>query len=603
MIDKNLNTILKNPYNYITDFNEREDKIFLAKEQNDFFFSNEKGDIFLSENKLQEDNLIPNQNKKELILVMGILDTPNIKEIIRKKHKESILIIIEPSLTLMKTALNYLDLAFLNEQHVYLFADDKIENLSEFLNKFMTKFDFLALLKNIELYVTNYYQKYDLEKINSFIKEIRKIIVVTTTLYGNDIDDNLIGLKRNLINFKNLQQSRSVSHLKELFKNVPAIVVSAGPSLNQNIKYLKNIKNNIIIIAVDTILERLLAEGIKPHFVCSIERGIETYNYFYKNKTIPEDTFVVGPPVLYNKVFEENIEHMFIPLRNGVRESNWLSDKMNLNEDDGFEMGTSCAHVAFGLAIHMACSPIILVGQDLAYGKDKTNTHAGGTIYDGNAIQLKQENIQTEGYFGENVFTTAIWIQFKMLFEKMIQSTNSVVINATEGGAKINYAQQKTLNEAISELEMNNIDINNKLISIPKNNCDLVQIKNAFEADLKRFNRFNFDCVRYLIDLKKMKITSWNMKKKNAFIKQLNYMDKVLPMIMGEPLLVHNLQAEIIQYFWKINSVEDKITVETLKNKQEAQIYLLNVIIAVMTTIIEETQKVVDEFDSIKEVK
>ncbi|MFD2881216.1 6-hydroxymethylpterin diphosphokinase MptE-like protein [Paenibacillus rhizoplanae] len=42
--------------------------------------------------------------------------------------------------------------------------------------------------------------------------------------------------------------------------------------------------SKVVIIAVDTIAQRLCEEGITPDFICSIERDKETYSYFYENK-------------------------------------------------------------------------------------------------------------------------------------------------------------------------------------------------------------------------------------------------------------------------------------------------------------------------------
>lgn len=42
----------------------------------------------------------------------------------------------------------------------------------------------------------------------------------------------------------------------------------------------------------------------------------------------------------------------------------------------------SCAHVAFGFAEHIGASPIVLLGQDLAFGDSEEESHADGTIYD-----------------------------------------------------------------------------------------------------------------------------------------------------------------------------------------------------------------------------
>jgi hypothetical protein len=51
------------------------------------------------------------------------------------------------------------------------------------------------------------------------------------------------------------------------FSDTPAVIVSAGPSLDKNIHELRDKKDNVLIIAADTTIKPLLAAGIEPHFV------------------------------------------------------------------------------------------------------------------------------------------------------------------------------------------------------------------------------------------------------------------------------------------------------------------------------------------------
>ena len=65
------------------------------------------------------------------------------------------------------------------------------------------------------------------------------------------------------------------SRLFDKFKGIPAIVVAAGPSLDKNIDLLKKIKGRFPIIAVDTALRHMIANGIKPDIVCAADSSYE----------------------------------------------------------------------------------------------------------------------------------------------------------------------------------------------------------------------------------------------------------------------------------------------------------------------------------------
>ena len=51
------------------------------------------------------------------------------------------------------------------------------------------------------------------------------------------------------------------------FEGVPLVLVSAGPSLDRNVRQLAGIDQRCFILAVDTALRPLLAAGIEPHAV------------------------------------------------------------------------------------------------------------------------------------------------------------------------------------------------------------------------------------------------------------------------------------------------------------------------------------------------
>ena len=56
-------------------------------------------------------------------------------------------------------------------------------------------------------------------------------------------------------------------------------------------------------------------------------------------------------------------------------------------KEDAITMGMSTANMAYEVARHMGCSPIILVGNDLAF--DSTgNTHAPGFILGKNSLSM-----------------------------------------------------------------------------------------------------------------------------------------------------------------------------------------------------------------------
>ena len=52
---------------------------------------------------------------------------------------------------------------------------------------------------------------------------------------------------------------------------MPAVLVSAGPSLDKNINQLKEIRENVFIMAVDTALNSILTHDIIPDMAITVD--------------------------------------------------------------------------------------------------------------------------------------------------------------------------------------------------------------------------------------------------------------------------------------------------------------------------------------------
>ena len=59
--------------------------------------------------------------------------------------------------------------------------------------------------------------------------------------------------------------------LRDKFRGVPAICVSAGPSLDEAIGELKQINHHALIIACDSAVNALVNSGITPHVVVTVD--------------------------------------------------------------------------------------------------------------------------------------------------------------------------------------------------------------------------------------------------------------------------------------------------------------------------------------------
>lgn len=596
LIDRNIDVLSQNTDHWIREYSEGELPLkFVGKddEGNDFISINDQ--VLLLKNEFDESSQ-PNYLKRELIFVVGIMSVNEIRELIRTMSKESFLIIIEPNNDFVNYALNKKDLSFFNSSNVILFADD-LNNLSLFLDKIFST-NLLYYLKCIKFYFTYFYRHYNIDRCIEVVKLIKETVKYKTMMYGNSIEDSLTGFRHNMKNIVHLEKSKNVSQLKNRFKNVPAIVVAAGPSLNKNIEQLKRTKNKAVIIAVDTIAQRLCNEGVIPDFICSIERERPTYTYFYENKKYPVETTLVAPLVLYPKIFEEFEGDIIIPIRQNVGEFIWLQETFGIAGDNSISIGQSCAHVAFGLAEHIGASPIVLIGQDLAFGDTSEQTHAAGTIYEDeeltNKFPIPQEGVYTEGYFGKEVPTTNLWNNFRKWFELEIYKGDLDVINATEGGAKIASTRQLSLKEVFEKYCTENImPVKEVLRNVAEYPLDKVQMKVILQEQKEFFANIKLEFEHQLKAIKRLEIANRSSEKElMRALNKLSKTDTLYEQVIGNWLLRHNLQPILMSSFWDLYNLEQVLSAANLNRNKELQIEFLTAsvfVIGELVTILEDT--------------
>jgi hypothetical protein len=256
--------------------------------------------------------------------------------------------------------------------------------------------------------------------------------------------------------------SPGLSRLKERYKARPAIIVSAGPSLRKNKHLLKDAAGKAVIIAVQTTLQPLLEMGIEPQFVTSLDYHEICARFFEK---LPPSirTELIAEPKATDAIFKLNPGPLTL-LGSDYAES--LLHEMNLAKAK-LPAGATVAHLAYYLAEHLGCDPIIFIGQDLGFGDGLCYTP--GTSYEDVwrpevsefcTVEMKQwEQIvrdrqilrQIPDYQGRPMYTEERLFTYLQQFERDFGRTKTRIIDATEGGALKRGAMVKTLAAAIQE--------------------------------------------------------------------------------------------------------------------------------------------------------
>lgn len=184
-------------------------------------------------------------------------------------------------------------------------------------------------------------------------------------------------LLQTLGNLPVILRESNATQLDRLFAGVPAVVVGAGPSLDENIGAVARLQDRAVIIAADTTLRPLLAGGVRPHLVVGVDPA-ELNARHVSGVTGIDETWLVGEGSLHPSAFDGFAGRTFTFKVSRHEPWPWL-------EANGAGRGTlrawgSVITSGFDLALRLGCSPVAFAGLDLAYTHERP--YCSNTLYD-----------------------------------------------------------------------------------------------------------------------------------------------------------------------------------------------------------------------------
>ncbi|BEK51854.1 motility associated factor glycosyltransferase family protein [Campylobacter jejuni] len=293
--------------------------------------------------------------------------------------------------------------------------------------------------------MSHYYERFheDILGLNKKLAENFKNIILRN---GNDPLDALQGIEQFVYNLPQMITHPSYKELLSKRKNLSdtAIIVSTGPSLTKQLPLLKKYANKATIFCADSSYPILAKHGIKPDYVCMLERTEITAEFFNNDFwEFDKDIVFVCAGVVHPKAIEYLKGKTFIITQKVLAFPYYI----NLKDFSYTAVGLSVAHTLSYLATYLSHKNIIFIGQDLAYAENG-NSHPDDYQNSANYESQMYEHILTIAYGGNGkVETHSIWLLFKNWFEnEMIPNTRKMGIttyNCTEGGARIEGTIEK----------------------------------------------------------------------------------------------------------------------------------------------------------------
>ncbi|OIU12557.1 PseD protein [Campylobacter jejuni] len=424
-------------------------ELVLGKDNLDINLKDTSDNTFLYENVIDELNSMLNTyNDKYLLYPVlyfygfgnGIL----FKALLQNKNHQHI-IVFEKDIEIIWVMFHVLD--FSNElQNSRLMILQTSSLDIEFFSNFCSSKPFFQFSRIyfLEL-MSHYYERFheDILGLNKKLAENFKNIILRN---GNDPKDALQGIEQFVYNLPQMITHPSYKELLSKRKGISdtAIIVSTGPSLTKQLPLLKKYANKATIFCADSSYPILAKHGIKPDYVCMLERTEITAEFFNHDfGEFDKDIIFICAGVVHPKAIE------YLKDRNLVITQKVLAFPyyINLKDFSYAAVGFSVAHTLSYLATYLSHKNIIFIGQDLAYAENG-NSHPDDYQNSANYESQMYEHILTTAYGGNGkVETHSIWLLFKNWFEnEMIPNTRKMGIttyNCTEGGARIEGTIEK----------------------------------------------------------------------------------------------------------------------------------------------------------------
>ncbi len=291
--------------------------------------------------------------------------------------------------------------------------------------------------------MSHYYERFheDVLELNKKLAENFKNSIVS---HGNDPLDALQGIEQFVYNLPQMITHPSYKELLSKRKGISdtAIIVSTGPSLTKQLPLLKKYASKATIFCADSSYPILAKHGIKPDYVCMLERTEITAEFFNHDfGEFDKDIIFICAGVVHPKAIEylkgRNRKYLIIP------RYLYFPIYIKLKYFDFLYNTPSVAHMSYFLSVLLNHKNIIFIGQDLAYAENG-NSHPDDYQNSANYESQMYEHILTTAYGGKKeIKTHEFWIFFKQILEAMIIKYHITTYNCTEGGARIEGTIEK----------------------------------------------------------------------------------------------------------------------------------------------------------------
>lgn len=546
--------------------------------ENRFYYEDSNDFSFLTQNKIFEySNCLKdflNNKKKRLkeikkFIFLGTLLGRHIPKI-AEKINSGMYLVLERNLEIFRLSLFTVDYTILAKKGVIFSIMEEnlqeIDKIKKFINtgyldNNIIKFSTTNI--NIQEYIDNILTY--LVSLKTTMYDYHRYLYVKVNRTTTVLNSNYKTLLFNKIKVKN-----------NFFEDIPILYLAAGPSLDENIEWIKENQNRFFIVTIGAACKKLIKNNIRIDMLTTLDEDsilLKTQFDDISISNINKNIIILANCATNPKILEKfSFTNLYL-----------FETQIPLHKNNIAFNGFSIGEITIDILLKMNAKKIYLIGLDLALNQDTGLTHSKDSgsylksykldeSIDRSYFSLNEGIVTVKGNLRKEVKTTSMFYNSIIsLNEKMKNKKEEIQIyNLSSHGAYFENTNPVNIND-LNTRELNIIKFNKKvLIDIFEDNS---LTKLSLESEQEIVNEIDFLKNTIQNELKKLE----NSENKFYSEFQEEYL-KILVLIQNYKFnfIYHILNdfSKIILPYLSFHFNDVKIKNEALKLKKIKKIFL-----------------------------
>ncbi|SEO66610.1 motility associated factor glycosyltransferase family protein [Paenibacillus sp. OK076] len=383
--------------------------------------------------------------ESKIIFVYGFGQGLSIADLL-EEFPDRWLFIYEPDIASFSRVISEYDISLLlSHPNLYWISvgDDQLRMLFQLLCSYMQEnLAFIGLRKFLEEHI-------------EVLQDVRKdFLTFKSDYHSNKYVENRFRNEWTQNYLYHLHESLTTHSIEKMFgafKGITAIIVSSGPSLTEDIDWIRKMSRHALIIAAGSSVQALVKHGIKPH-LCVIMDGHEVNNKIFSNDETLKPTLLFTSSSYYGISERKGKDKIY-----SIMENDQISQYfLQINKSNILMRPTpTVAGTAIQTAIFLGATKVVFAGQDLSYPGQKVYSDGVEHFSQDTKVKMLQRAVkQIKNVQGGMNSTDASFMSMKESIESLIKYFNHIEFNNSSSlGAVIEGAPFQPIEEIYGGLD------------------------------------------------------------------------------------------------------------------------------------------------------